>query len=232
MPSESFDCNDTEMPPRSTPAWVVLASGAAATGSDSVPSTCASVACCTVTGTAAVTRCAIFRTSLACGPPCSAAATFHVSAPDGASARPSGVVTVHAISRAESAARSTVCAANVRPGTFGVTTTFIARAVVLRTVNWARNTSPSRTSGGKPEISCRSCVLRIDVLPVPKVPGPTAAMATIRKLVSASLSGTSSEASPLASSVTRGFQSSSVSNSSRVELCPPPPPAGTALRPK
>ena len=54
----------------------------------------------------------------------------------------------------------------------------------------------------------------------------------MRKLVSASFSGTSTDASPFASSATRGFHKSSVSNSSRVALCPPPPPAGTALRPK
>ena len=152
------------------------------------------------------------------------------SAPAASSAC-SGTVIVHATSVAVLAASETVCGATSRPVTRGVTTTCIARSVVLRSVTCARNASPSRTSGGRPEISCRSCVLRIDVLPVPKRSGPTAAIATIRKRVSASFSGTSTVALPLASSVTRGFHSSSVSNSSRVGALPPPP-AGTALRPK
>ena len=45
--------------------------------------------------------------------------------------------------------------------------TVIARAVVLRTVNSARKRSPSRTSGGSPGSSIRSCVVRIAVPPVP-----------------------------------------------------------------
>ncbi len=153
------------------------------------------------------------------------------SAPAASSAC-SGTVIVHATSVAVLAASETVCGATSRPVTRGVTTTCIARSVVLRSVTCARNASPSRTSGGRPEISCRSCVLRIDVLPVPKRSGPTAAIATIRKRVSASFSGTSTVALPFASSVTRGFHSSNVSNSSRVGALPPPPPAGTALRPK
>ena len=46
--------------------------------------------------------------------------------------------------------------------------TVMARAVVLRTVNSARKRSPSRTSGGSPGSSIRSCVVRIDVPPDPK----------------------------------------------------------------
>ncbi|MDR8955244.1 hypothetical protein FEP76_03750 [Burkholderia multivorans] len=149
-----------------------------------------------------------------------------------ASSACSGTVTVQPTSAAAFAAIETVCGARSSPVTRGVTATCIARSVVLRSVICARNASPSRTSGGSPEISCRSCVLRIDVLPVPKRSAPTAAIATMRKRVSASFSGTFTVALPFASSVTRGFHSSSVSNSSRVGALPPPPPAGTALRPK
>ncbi len=57
-------------------------------------------------------------------------------------------------------------------------------------------------------------------------------MATMRKLVRESLSGTATTASPFASSTTLGFHSSSVSNSSRVGNWPPPPPGGAAFLPK
>ncbi len=112
-----------------------------------------------------------------------------------------------------------------------VARSFIVRAVVLRSVSIAAKRSPSRTSGGSPESTCRSCVTRMLVLPLPKRCTPSSATATRRKLVSESFSGTSISASPLASSTTRGFHSSSVSNSSRAPPRPPPPPAATALRP-
>ncbi len=71
--------------------------------------------------------------------------------------------------------------------------------------------------------------------PVPNsamfVPFTASTMATMRKLVSESFSGTLTTASPLASSTTLGFQSSSVSNSSRAGNSPPPPPAGAAFLP-
>jgi hypothetical protein len=49
-----------------------------------------------------------------------------------------------------------------------VARTFIVRAVVLRSVSMAAKRSPSRTSGGRPASTCRSCVTRILVLPLPK----------------------------------------------------------------
>ena len=85
----------------------------------------------------------------------------------------------------------------------GAASTFIAFCVVLRSVIWARNWSSSRTSGGRPLMICRSCVAWIDVWPVPNRPVPASATATIRKVVSASLSGTVTVAWPLASSTTR-----------------------------
>ena len=112
-----------------------------------------------------------------------------------------------------------------------VARSFISRAVVLRSVSIALKRSPSRTSGGKPDSTCRSCDTRMRALPVPKRCTPSSATATSLKLVSESLSGTSIVASPLPSSVTTGRHSSSVSNSSRVPPRPPPPPAATALRP-
>lgn len=45
---------------------------------------------------------------------------------------------------------------------------FMSCAVVLRTVTAPLKLSPSRTSGGKPEISCTSWVERMLTLPVPK----------------------------------------------------------------
>jgi hypothetical protein len=62
---------------------------------------------------------------------------------------------------------------------------------VLRTVSIALNWSPSRTSGGRPESTCKSWVTRMLVLPVPKRCTPSSATATSLKLVSESLSGTS-----------------------------------------
>jgi hypothetical protein len=112
-----------------------------------------------------------------------------------------------------------------------VARTNIPRAVVLRKVSIALKRSPSRTSGGRPESICRSCVTRTLALPVPNCCVPASAMATSLKLVSESFSGTSITASPLASSATTAFQISRVSNSSRVLPRPPPPPAATALRP-
>ena len=62
--------------------------------------------------------------------------------------------------------------------------------------------------------------------PVPNRSSSEVATATIRKLVNESLKGISTEASPLASSGTRPFHRSNVSNSSRVICFPPPPPVG------
>ena len=113
----------------------------------------------------------------------------------------------------------------------GVTSTFMAFCVVLRSVICARNWSPSRTSGGRPLMICKSCVARMLVCPVPNRPVDASATATILKVVKASFSGTFTTAWPLASSTTLGFHSSRVSSSSRVWLRPPPPPAGTAFLP-
>ena len=112
-----------------------------------------------------------------------------------------------------------------------VARTFISRVVVLRRVSIAAKRSPSRTSGGKPASTCRSWVTRMLALPVPNFCTSASATATRRKLVSESLSGTSIVASPLPSRTTLGFQTRSVSNSSRVAPRPPPPPAATAFLP-
>ena len=61
-------------------------------------------------------------------------------------------------------------------------------------VNIGAKRSPSRTSGGSPDSSIRSCVERIVALPVPNRSAPAMAIATMRKLVSESLSGTSTVA--------------------------------------
>jgi hypothetical protein len=106
------------------------------------------------------------------------------------------------------------------------------RCDALRIVNVARKRSPSRTSGGSPDSSIRSCVDRMDASPVPNRPAPEDATATIRKLVSESFSGISTTALPASSSGTRAFHKSSVSNSSRDDARPPPQPGAIALRPK
>ena len=80
-------------------------------------------------------------------------------------------------------------------------------AVVLRSVNIALNSSCSRTTGGSPEKSIRSCVVRTVAVPWPNFAAPACATATMRKLVSESLSGTSTVARPCASSATRAFHS-------------------------
>jgi hypothetical protein len=54
---------------------------------------------------------------------------------------------------------STFCKAAQQRGARRGTATFIGLPVVLRSVNWARNASPSRTSGGRPLMICRSCVV-------------------------------------------------------------------------
>ena len=168
-------------------------------------------------------------------------------APSGASS----TVTSQATGRDAPAGRSIVCAARAIGalgggravdvlGALGAlgegakrapTATRIARVVVLRNVAWAVKRSPSRTRGGRPPMICRSCVVWIMVSPVPNRSVPASATATMRKLPSVSLSGTVTTARPSASSTTAGFHSSRVSNSSRVRALPPPPPAGTALRP-
>ena len=142
-----------------------------------------------------------------------------------------GATTFHATSRASPAGISTVCGFNSSSVARGATSTFIAALVVLRRVICARNWSSSRTKGGRPLMICRSWVALMVVCPVPNMPTPKSATATILKLVSASLSGTFTTAWPFASNCTRGFHSKSVSSSSRCWPLPPPPPAGTALRP-
>ena len=82
-----------------------------------------------------------------------------------------------------------------------------------------------------PGSTIRSCVVRMEVAPVPKSASPPEATATMRNAVIESLSGTSTVAVPSASSGTRARQSRSVSNSSRVGCRPPAPPCGKALRP-
>ena len=65
-----------------------------------------------------------------------------------------------------------------------------ARSCCAR-VNSARKRSPSRTSGGSPGSSIRSCVVRIDgATRCRTAPRPAVATASMRKLVSESLSGT------------------------------------------
>ena len=147
------------------------------------------------------------------------------------SANCGGAVTSQATSRASPAGMSTVWGFKSNSVARAVTSTCIASLVVLRTVICARNSSSSRTKGGRPLIICRSCVALIMVEPVPNNPVDASATATILKLVRASFKGTVTLAWPLASSLTLGFHSNKVSNNSRVPLRPPPPPAGTALRP-
>ena len=82
-----------------------------------------------------------------------------------------------------------------------------------------------------PGSTIRSCVVRMEVAPVPKSASPPEATATMRNAVIESLSGTSTVAVPSASSGTRARQSKSVSNSSRVGCRPPAPPCGRAFKP-
>ena len=243
----SVGCTATARPPRTLAAAgddapsgapASRASPGAATGSAKLPSSCASVACSTRTGTAAATSCVIFSRSRAA--PSSAAASQAMLI---ASA---GTATGHAISFAAPAASTTSCGGraigrrtnSLPPAAAGrsavpcsVARTFISRAVVLRRVSMALKRSPSRTSGGRPASTCRSWVTRMLALPVPNFCTSASATATSRKLVSESLIGTATVASPLASTTMFAFQISSVSNSSRAEPRPPPPPAATAFRP-
>ena len=69
------------------------------------------------------------------------------------------------------------------------------------------------------------------VSPVPNAPAPLVATATMRNVLSESLSGTSTVARPAASRRTRPFHSNRVSNSSRAVWRPPPPPCGNAFLP-
>ena len=85
---------------------------------------------------------------------------------------------------------SSVCGFSSSSVARGVSTTFIGFWVVLRSVSMARNWSPSRTSGGRPLMICKSCVARMVVCPVPNRPVPMSATATIWNVVSASFSGT------------------------------------------
>ena len=154
---------------------------------------------------------------------------------------PSGTCTGQRTSAAAPAASCTVCTAgcaeagekSTAPSALPLSVAFtaIARAVVLRSVKPASKRSPARASGDRPLSICKSCVTRTLVLPVPKRSVPASATATSRKLVSESFNGTSMTAWPCASRVTVPRHSSSVSNSSRVGLRPPPPPGGKALRP-
>ena len=114
-----------------------------------------------------------------------------------------------------------------------LTTASMARSLALRTVKPAWNLSCSRTTGGRPENSMRSCVDCTDAEPVPNRSMSPLATATMRNEVSESFSGTVASAWPCSSSFTVACQNSSVSNSSRADLPPPPsPPAASALRPK
>ena len=142
-----------------------------------------------------------------------------------------GAVTSHPVSRASPAASVTRAAGKACPPTFPLTSTSAWRCDVLRTVKRASKRSPSRTSGGKPDTSIRSWVVRIEVCPVPNSPMPESATAIMRNEVSESFSGMSTLARPFASSGTLAFHSSSVSNSSRAVCRPPPPPCASALRP-
>ena len=133
----------------------------------------------------------------------SPASISHASAP-----APDGTVTSHVIARdspgASVAARGSSAAP--RPSTRARATTSIVRAAALRSVTSAPNRSPARTNGGSPASSIRSSVVRSVAAPVPKRPVPLVATATTRKLVSESLSGISTVASPRSSSATRAFQ--------------------------
>lgn len=233
-------CTPTFRPPRNTPP-VASASDGGATGIVTVPSSCCSVACNTRTGTAGTTNCVNFSLSRTFSPPSSSAPPSHEML-----TASGGTVTPHSTSFALPAASTTSCGASVigsrtRSALLPPTAllavaasearTFISRDVVLRSVSIAVNWSPSRTSGGRPGSICRSCVTLMLVWPSPNCWAPASATATRRKLVSESLMGTCTTASPFASSATSAFHSSSVSNSSRVGLRPPPPPAASALRP-
>ena len=225
MPSANLGCNDIFKPPRPGSA-----SAGGFTSRLNAPSTCTSVACCTVNGTAGMMR---WRALSASRAPLivSLASISQRIASCRVNASCAGAVTIHATSRASPAGISTVCGLSSSSVARGATSTFIAALVVLRNVICARYWSSSRTSGGKPLMICKSCVALIVVCPVPNKPVAASATATILNVVSASFSGTLTTAWPCASSCTRGFQSSSVSSSSRVPLRPPPPPAATALRP-
>ena len=226
----------TLMPPRpgiaSTGRCTEIACGAVS---------CRIVAWYVRSGIAGMTVCDIFSASCA-APPATATVPSLRSAASICHANlvtPIGTVTSHVTSRASPGASSASLfssAAGVAPGVSGVTRAVTATSMrfsdALRTVAMARKRSPSRTTGGRPESSIRSCVERIDASPVPKSPAPEDAMATILKLVSESLSGISTLAFPAASRLTRAFHNSSVSNSSRADERPPPPPAAIAFLPK
>ena len=117
------------------------------------------------------------------------------------------------------------------PITVPATSTFIAFSVALRTVKEGLNKSPSRANCGKPGSNIKSCVVRIDVLPVPKYFSPPVAMAIILNLVRESFKGTCTSACPEAFNFTLPFQRRSVSNNSLLESFPPPPPGGNAFKP-
>ena len=235
----SLGCTATARPPRLRPASG-RASAGGATGSETGPSICESVAIVTRTGTAAATSCVTFRLSFARAPPCSSALPVQVMLKLSAGtctgqlssfAPPAGTVTSCGASASGAVVNSGPLPTAVRTAPCRLARTVMSFAVVLRRVSIAASWSPSRTSGGRPDSSCRSCVTRTVALPLPNFCGPASATATRRKLVSESLSGTSTSASPLASSTRFGCHSSRVSNSSRAPPRPPPPPAATALRP-
>jgi hypothetical protein len=85
MPPASDDWKLTCTPPRTVPAGSANAAGGALTGIDSAGDTCASVACCTVTGTAGTTCCDTLMRSDAPPPSrppaCSLACTSHITVP-------------------------------------------------------------------------------------------------------------------------------------------------------
>ncbi|MCY1379298.1 hypothetical protein D9M69_670040 [compost metagenome] len=112
------------------------------TGTDSDGATCASVACCTVTGTAGTICCETLMRSPALPPPCSLACTSHSTVPLRAYASSMGAVTSQPISRASPAGICTVCAGSVPslPSSVAraLACTVMARFVILRSVNMAR----------------------------------------------------------------------------------------------
>src|SRR5712692_5198038 len=105
-----------------------------------------------------------------------------------------GTVASQPMSRASPAASVIREAGSAWPSTFPFTSTSMTRSEALRTVKRASKRSPSRTSGGTPESSIRSCVARIEVSPVPNNPLPESATAMMRNDVSESLSGMSTAA--------------------------------------
>jgi hypothetical protein len=117
------------MPPRSLPLPSGNALTGGAIGMRSVLSSCISVACCTVTGTASAIFCANFMPS--CAEPASAA-TVHARL-----LTLNGTSTSNATSADAPAAMATVCAGNDCSPADAASDAFIAAFDVLRSVNIA-----------------------------------------------------------------------------------------------